>query len=127
MGENSALQRALEEAQATIAAQALRIHQLDQEAQRRSGVEALREILALLDKAGAASFGLDDMELLALFARPASVAVEQARLVRGTGRLLVAELARRAHGRGEDELARDAQSVLAAGGASQSQEQTLEL
>ena len=246
MAEEPELRRALEEAQAALTAQALRIHQLEQEAQRRSGLEALREIVALadivgatvgqapyrallegivqaarrlfdagaasialldraadelvfeaassepemvgrrfpahqgiagwvvmtgeplavsdvrrdprfardfaastgyvprsilavpllvqdevegvlevLDKASATSFGLGDMELLALFARPAALAVEQARLVRGTGALLVAELRRLAEAQGVEELAHAAAAVLAGGGAPQ--EQTLEL
>ncbi len=51
-------------------------------------------VIEVLDKASAASFGLDDLELLGLFANPAAVAVEQARLVSGVGILLLQELAR---------------------------------
>lgn len=51
-------------------------------------------VIEVLDKASAASFGLDDLELLGLFAHPAAVAVEQARLVSGVGILLLQELAR---------------------------------
>jgi GAF domain-containing protein len=69
--------------------------------------------LEVLDKAGAASFGLDDMELLALFAQPAAIAVQQARSVRRTATLLVQELGRLAETQGEDILVQATQSVLA--------------
>jgi GAF domain-containing protein len=86
--------------------------------------EEVEGVLEVLDKASAASFGLDDMELLALFARPAAIAVEQARTVTGMGALLVQELGRLADARGDAELARAARAV---GGGSTVPEQTLEL
>jgi GAF domain-containing protein len=70
-------------------------------------------VLSVLDKANAASFGLDDLELLGLFARPAAIAVEQARLVGAVGRVLLDALRRRASASGEDDLARTLQSALA--------------
>jgi GAF domain-containing protein len=82
-------------------------------------------VLEVLDKASAASFGLDDMDLLALFARPAAIAVEQARLVTGTGALLVQELGRIAGVQGDEDLARAVQTALARG--STTSDHTLEL
>lgn len=70
-------------------------------------------VLEVLDKPDAATFGLDDIELLTLFARPAAIAVAQARLVSGVGALLVRELGRLADERGEAELALAARVVLA--------------
>jgi GAF domain-containing protein len=87
--------------------------------------EDVEGVLEVLDKASAASFDLDDMDLLALFARPAAVAVEQARMVEGIGRLLVSELGRLADERHQEDLARSAQTVLASGG--ETADQTLEL
>jgi GAF domain-containing protein len=82
-------------------------------------------VLQVLDKASAASFGLDDMELLGLFAGPAAIAVEQARMVQNIGRILVRELGQLAEQRGEGDIAAAAQSVLSdSAGAS---DQTLEL
>jgi GAF domain-containing protein len=82
-------------------------------------------VLEVLDKASAASFGLDDMDLLSLFARPAAVAVEQARMVTSMGSILVGELSRLAQEQGQDELAQAAHRALAAG--SPTTDQTLEL
>lgn len=61
------------------------------------GVEGVLEVL---DKRGGTSFDLDDIALLSLFARPAALAVEQARLVSGIGKLLLQELANLAGTRG---------------------------
>lgn len=79
--------------------------------------EEVEGVLEVLDKSDAASFGLDDLEMLALFARPAAIAVAQSRLVSGTGALLMQEVGRLARERGDENLARAAQAVLAAGGA----------
>jgi GAF domain-containing protein len=87
--------------------------------------EEVEGVLEVLDKANAASFGLDDMDLLSLFARPAAVAVEQARMVTGIGALLVQELVRLADEQGQDDLVQAAQAALAAGGTTK--DQTLEL
>lgn len=69
-------------------------------------------VLEVLDKPHGATFGLDDMNTLALFARPAAIAVEQARLVSKTGELLVQELERQAATQGEPGLAQTARTVL---------------
>jgi transcriptional regulator with GAF, ATPase, and Fis domain len=70
-------------------------------------------VVQVLDKASAASFGLDDMELLGLFARPAAIAVQQARMVTTMGKLLTQELERMANERGEKEVAAAAVTALA--------------
>jgi GAF domain-containing protein len=82
-------------------------------------------VLEVLDKKSGASFGLDDMDLLGLFARPAAVAVEQARLVSGVGTHLVSELTRMAEQRGETGLAQAATNASLTGNVSM--EQTLEI
>jgi GAF domain-containing protein len=87
--------------------------------------EEVEGVLEVLDKKSGASFGLDDMDLLGLFARPAAVAVEQARLVSGVGSHLVSELMRMADQRGESRLGQAARSASLAGNASM--EQTLEI
>lgn len=87
--------------------------------------EEVEGVLEVLDKKSGASFGLDDMDLLGLFARPAAVAVEQARLVSGVGSHLVSELMRMADQRGESRLGQAARSASLAGNASM--DQTLEI
>jgi GAF domain-containing protein len=82
-------------------------------------------VLEVLDKASAASFGLDDMELLGLFARPAAIGVEQARMVSTVGRLLIEELESAAAGRGDTALAGAARSALSDG--NDAIEETLQL
>ena len=77
--------------------------------------EEVEGVLEVLDKGDAASFGLDDLEMLAHFARPAAIAVAQSRLVAGSGVLLLQEIGRLAHERGAEELARATQEVLSAG------------
>lgn len=72
-------------------------------------------VLSVLDKANAASFGLDDMELLGLFARPAAIGVEQARMVSTIGRLLIGELESAASERGDAALSDAARLALADG------------
>lgn len=72
-------------------------------------------VIEILDKANAGSFGLDDMDLLGLFAHPAAIAVEQARVVGATGSMLVAELARLAEDAGKPHIAETARGVLQAG------------
>jgi hypothetical protein len=52
VAEESDLKQELETARATIAAQAIQIHRLEQQAERDSGAGALREILELSDIAG---------------------------------------------------------------------------
>lgn len=69
-------------------------------------------VLEVLDKRDGTSFGLNDIDLLSLFARPAALAVEQTRLVSGIGTLLVEELARLAGGRGQVELQRIVQRAI---------------
>lgn len=87
--------------------------------------EDVEGVLEVLDKANSASFGLDDMDLLGLFARPAAIAVEQARMVTNIGGLLVTELGHLAEGSGDTDLAHAAQETLADG--HQTPDQTLEL
>lgn len=82
-------------------------------------------VLSVLDKASAASFGLDDMELLGLFARPAAIGVEQARMVSTIGRLLIQELESAAKERGDEALTEAARGALADG--NDAIEATLEL
>lgn len=82
-------------------------------------------VLSVLDKTSAASFGLDDIELLGLFARPAAIAVEQARMAGSIGVMLVRELSRLAAERGEQEVAEAARIALAEGSAAS--DRTLEL
>jgi GAF domain-containing protein len=82
-------------------------------------------VMQVLDKASAASFGLDDMELLGLFARPAAIAVQQARMVTTMGRVLTQELERLASERGERDVAEAAQVVLSNGATAA--DETLEL
>jgi GAF domain-containing protein len=83
-------------------------------------------VMQVLDKASAASFGLDDMELLGLFARPAAIAVQQARMVTTMGRLMTEELERLAGERGQKEVAEAAHVVLS-DGATAAADETLEL
>lgn len=78
--------------------------------------EDVTGVLSVLDKASAASFGLDDMELLALFARPAAIGVEQARMVSTIGQLLIRELASAAEERGDVSLTEAARGALDNGG-----------
>jgi GAF domain-containing protein len=87
--------------------------------------EDVEGVLEVLDKASAASFGLDDMDLLGLFARPAAIAVEQARMVTGIGGLLVKELERLADEHGDTNLAQAAEVALSDGQSTP--DQTLEL
>ena len=87
--------------------------------------EEVEGVLEVLDKASAASFGLDDMELLSLFARPAAVAVEQARTVTNIGTVLVKQVERLAAEGGDESLVRAAQTTLAYG--STASDQALEL
>jgi GAF domain-containing protein len=87
--------------------------------------EEVEGVLEVLDKKSGASFGLDDMDLLGLFARPAAVAVEQARLVSGVGTHLVSEVMKMANERGEARLAQAATTASLAGNISI--EQTLEI
>jgi GAF domain-containing protein len=74
--------------------------------------EEVEGVLEVLDKAAGASFGLDDMELLGLFARPAAIAVEQTRLVTDVARLLVEELGTLARTHDRPDLAVDIQRAL---------------
>jgi GAF domain-containing protein len=83
--------------------------------------EEVEGVLEVLDKRSAASFGLDDMELLGLFARPAAIAVEQARMMNGIGALMVQELGRLAEARADDDVARAAKAVLAEDAAASDQ------
>jgi GAF domain-containing protein len=78
--------------------------------------DEIEGVLEVLDKASADTFGLDDMELLGLFARPAAIAVEQARMVTSIGTFLVKELVRVAEESGERQLAQAATSALEEGG-----------
>lgn len=77
-------------------------------------------VMQVLDKANAATFGLDDMELLGLFARPAAIAVQQTRMVTSIGRMLTRELERLAQQHGQRDVVEAAETVLADGaGASE--------
>jgi GAF domain-containing protein len=87
--------------------------------------EDVEGVIEVLDKTSAATFGLDDMDLLGLFARPAAIAVEQARTVAAIGTMLVRELGRGASERGDQGLAGAVQTALGAGSALS--EQTLEM
>jgi GAF domain-containing protein len=82
-------------------------------------------VLSVLDKANDASFGLDDMDLLGLFARPAAIGVEQARMVSTIGRLLIGELESAASERGDAALTEAARAALSNGNSAI--EGTLEL
>lgn len=79
--------------------------------------EDVEGVIEVLDKSTAATFGLDDMDLLGLFARPAAIAVEQARTVGAIGTMLVREIERMADGRGEQAIAESARGALAEGSA----------
>jgi hypothetical protein len=87
--------------------------------------EEVEGVIEILDKANSASFGLDDMDLLGLFAHPAAIAVEQARTVGAIGSMLLGELGRVAQEQGKDDLAGTVRAVLGEGSALS--EQTLEL
>jgi GAF domain-containing protein len=82
-------------------------------------------VMQVLDKASAASFGLDDMELLGLFARPAAIAVQQARMVTAIGNVLTKELERLATDRGDSDVVEAARTALSDGAATP--DETLEL
>jgi signal transduction protein with GAF and PtsI domain len=82
-------------------------------------------VLEVLDKHNAGSFGLNDMELLGLFAQPAAIAVEQARTVTNIGRVLVSELGKLAAEGGATVLAGAAQQALQNGATTP--DQVLEL
>jgi GAF domain-containing protein len=51
-------------------------------------------VMEVLDKIDSASFGLQDMELLGIFARQAALAIEQSQLLEGIGEALVMGLKR---------------------------------
>lgn len=87
--------------------------------------EDVEGVIEVLDKKAGASFGLDDLELLGLFARPAAIGVEQARMVSSIGRMLVGELERLATDRGDTAIAGAAQAALSDGNGTP--EETLEL
>lgn len=87
--------------------------------------EDVEGVIQILDKANSGSFGLDDMDLLGLFAHPAAIAVEQARTVQAMGSMLLGELQRLAQENGKEDLAETAQAVLSEG--SPLSAQTLEL
>ncbi len=72
-------------------------------------------VLEVLDKHAGASFGLNDMELLGLFAQPAAIAVEQAQKVTSIGKLLVSELGRLAAERGSSTITAAVDTALAQG------------
>lgn len=87
--------------------------------------EDVEGVIEVLDKHNSSSFGLDDMELLGLFARPAAIGVEQARMVTSIGRALVEELGRVASSNGNGAVAGAAEVALADGAGAESE--TLEL
>lgn len=72
-------------------------------------------VIEVLDKHAGASFGLNDMELLGLFAQPAAIAVEQAQKVTSVGKLLVAELGRLAAEKGSTQISAAVSATLEAG------------
>jgi GAF domain-containing protein len=59
-------------------------------------------VLEVLDRRGDAGFGLRDIELAAVFARQAAVAIRASRVERDVGELLRTTLARLADGAGDD-------------------------
>ena len=69
-------------------------------------------VLELLDKTDATSFGLEEMELLGMFARPAAIGLEQARTVRTVAAALVQQLQQHAAEAGAYGLAQSARSAL---------------
>lgn len=87
--------------------------------------EDIEGVIEILDKSNEGTFGLDDMDLLGLFAHPASIAVEQARTVGAIGSMLLRELERLAVERGNDAVATTARAVANEGSALA--EQTLAL
>jgi GAF domain-containing protein len=72
-------------------------------------------VIEVLDKSTAATFGLNDLDLLGLFARPAAIALEQARTVGAIGTMIVREMERLADERGEGRMAQAARTVLSEG------------
>ncbi len=71
-------------------------------------------VLQVLDKQDSSAFSLQDMELLAVFAGQAAVAIEAARVQRDSGRLLVDLLSRI----GSEELSEGAAEALASAATS---------
>lgn len=63
--------------------------------------EDIEGVIEVLDKKSATSFGLDDMELLGLFAHPIAIAVGQAQMVNDVGRMLLTTLEDAAEQRGD--------------------------
>ncbi|HZU14686.1 MAG TPA: GAF domain-containing protein [Chloroflexota bacterium] len=82
-------------------------------------------VIEVLDKNDNTSFGLDDMEMLGLFAHPIAIAVGQAQMVTNVGRMLLDTLAEVAEGRGDTGLAGLIGRALA--GDAEPSEQTLAL
>lgn len=77
--------------------------------------EEVEGVLEVLDKTTGSSFGLDDMEMLTLFARTAALAVEQARTAARLATLLIRQLRDLAGEEGEWEAAQTLDSALATG------------
>ncbi|GAC1319564.1 MAG: hypothetical protein NVS2B16_03470 [Chloroflexota bacterium] len=74
--------------------------------------EEVEGVLEVLDKANASSFGLDDMEMLTMFARSAALAVEQSRMARSVGNLVLRQLHHLAGERGKWALVNATDSAL---------------
>lgn len=72
-------------------------------------------VIEVLDKSTAATFGLNDLDLLGLFARPAAIALEQARTVGAIGMMIVGEMERLADERGERSMSEAARTAVSEG------------
>jgi len=79
--------------------------------------EVVEGVLEVLDKQNSQTFSIADMDLLSLFAEPAAVAVEQARVVKLMGSLILQELERLANEGAEPELAEDVRRAVLQGSA----------
>lgn len=77
--------------------------------------EDVEGVIEVLDKKNSASFGLGDLDLLGLFARPIAIAVAQAQDVRNIGVMLLNELAVAAGTRGNNELEDALQRAISQG------------
>jgi GAF domain-containing protein len=79
--------------------------------------ESVEGVLEVLDKQNSQTFSIGDMDLLSLFAEPAAVAVEQARVLKLMGSLILQELERLASEGLETELAEDVRKAVLQGSA----------
>ncbi|HEX9012896.1 MAG TPA: GAF domain-containing protein, partial [Anaerolineaceae bacterium] len=72
-------------------------------------------VMEVLDKISAPSFGMEDMELLGLFARQATMAITQAQLVGRLSEAFLTELSKLAENSGGESAAVDLRGVLEEG------------